>query len=136
MTMTMIKSRVSLSLCAALLLVAAAGCNKTDTAPAPGTTGTTGTTVRVTDGVARPGDRRPDKAISDSAGTFGPRDDLPRSTDGSAPSATLQVKWTFEDSQTVDESRARCAERPRADEFHISESRTAGRPGNTRWKCS
>ena len=122
--MTMIKSKRSpLSLCMALLLVAAAGCSKTDTAGTPGTTGTTGTTaVRVTE-VALGRAIGADKAISDSTLTFGPTDTIYASiaTDGSAPSATLRVKWTFEDSQTVNESTGAIAPNGRErTAFHIS----------------
>jgi hypothetical protein len=112
--------KLSLSLCLALLVVAAGCGRKTDTA---GTTGTTGTTtVKVTDvtlGRAIGGD----KAISDSTDRFRPNDTIYASvtTDGSAPSATLRAKWTFEDGQTVDESTRTIAPNNRdRTEFHIS----------------
>jgi hypothetical protein len=112
--------KLSLSLCV-LLLVVAAGCGrKTDTG---GTTGTTGTTtVKVTDvtlGRAIGGD----KAISDSTDKFRPNDTIYASvtTDGSAPSATLRARWTFEDGQAVDESSRTIAPNNRErTEFHIS----------------
>lgn len=111
---------LSRSLCVALLIVAA-GCGNrpADT----GTTGTSGTTaVKVTDislGRAIGGD----KAISDSTDKFRAADTIYASvtTDGSAPTATLRARWTFEDGQTVDESTRTIApvNRERT-EFHIS----------------
>ena len=109
--------RISLSLCLALLVVSAACGRKADT----GTT-TTSTGVRVTDvslGRAIGGD----KAITDKTDTFKPNDTIYASvaTDGSAPSATVRAKWTFEDGQVVNDStqnlRPSKAERT---EFHIS----------------
>jgi len=42
-------------------------------------------------------------------------------TDGSAPSATLRARWTFEDGQTVDESSRTIAPNNRErTEFHVS----------------
>ena len=112
-----------LSLCVVLLLVAAGCSRKTDTGGTAGTTGTTGsTTVKVTDvtlGRAIGGD----KAISDRTDSFRPNDTIYASvmTDGSAPSATLRAKWTFEDGQTVDESsRAIAPNNRERTEFHIS----------------
>ena len=115
----------SLSLCVVVvMLLVAAGCSrKTDTGGTAGTTGTTGTTaVKVADvtlGRAIGGD----KAISDSTDKFHPNDTIYASvmTDGSAPSATLRAKWTFEDGQTVDESsRAIAPNNRERTEFHIS----------------
>jgi hypothetical protein len=112
--------KLSLSLCVVLLVVAAGCGRKTDTG---GTTGTTGTTtVKVTDvtlGRAIGGD----KAISDSTDKFHPNDTIYASvtTDGSAPSATLRARWTFEDGQAVDESSRTIAPNNRErTEFHIS----------------
>jgi hypothetical protein len=115
----------SLSLCVVvIMLLVAAGCSrKTDTGGTAGTTGTTGTTaVKVADvtlGRAISGD----KAISDSTDKFRPNDTIYASvtTDGSAPSATLRARWTFEDGQTVDESsRAIAPNNRERTEFHIS----------------
>jgi len=115
--------KLSLSLCVVLLVVAAGCARKTDTGGTAGTTGTTGTaTVKVTDvtlGRAIGGD----KAISDSTDKFHPNDTIYASvtTDGSASSATLRARWTFEDGQTVDETTRTIAPSNRErTEFHIS----------------
>lgn len=110
--------RISAGLCVALLVVASAGCGrKNDT----GTTTTT-TGVRVTEvsvGRAIGGD----KAITDVTDTFKPNDTIYASvaTDGSAPSATVRAKWTFEDGQVVnDSSKTIAPNKPERTEFHIS----------------
>lgn len=64
-----------------------------------------------------------DKAITDRAETFRPNDTIYASiaTEGSAPSATLRARWTFEDGQVVDESTRTIAPNNRErTEFHIS----------------
>jgi hypothetical protein len=112
-------TKSSLTLCALLLLaIGAAACGK----PA-GTTTTAGTTpVKVSDvslGRAIGGD----KSISDSTDNFKPNDTIYASvlTEGTASTATLRVKWTFEDGQTVDESTRTIAPSGRErTEFHIS----------------
>ena len=113
--------KVSLSLCVALLLVAAGCGNKP--AETGGTTGTTGTTtVKVTD-VSLGRAISADKSISDSTDKFRANDTIYASvtTDGSAPSATLRARWTFEDGQTVDETTRTIAPSNRErTEFHIS----------------
>lgn len=109
--------RISLSLCLALLVVSAACGGKTDTV---GTTTTTA--VRVTDvslGRAIGGD----KAITDATDSFKPNDTIYASvaTDGSAQSATVRAKWTFEDGQVVNDStRTIAPNKPERTEFHIS----------------
>ena len=110
--------RISVGLCVAVLVVASAGCGrKADT----GTTTTT-TGVRVTDvsvGRAIGGD----KAITDVTDTFKPNDTIYASvaTDGSAQSATVRAKWTFEDGQVVNDStRTIAPNKPERTEFHIS----------------
>lgn len=116
--MTKQTQKTSLLLCLALL-VAAAGCGKTDTG---GGVGTSGTAVRVTDvslGRAIGGD----KAITDGTDKFRPNDTIYASvaTDGTASSATVRAKWTFEDGQTVDESTRTIAPGGRErTEFHIA----------------
>ena len=113
-------NKFSLSLCLALLVAVAAGCSRTtDTG---GTVGTSGTAVRVTDvslGRAIGGD----KAVTDSTDKFGPNDTIYASvaTDGTAPSASVRAKWTFEDGQTVDETTRTIAPAGRdRTEFHIA----------------
>lgn len=115
--------KLSLSLCVVLLVVAAGCGRKTDTGATTGTTGTTGTTtVKVTD-VTLGRAIGVDKAISDRTDKFRPNDTIYASvtTDGSAPSATLRARWTFEDGQTVDESSRTIAPNNRErTEFHMS----------------
>jgi hypothetical protein len=112
---------ITLPLCLALLVIAA-GC-RGKTADSGGTVGTTGTSaVRVTDvslGRAIGGD----KAVTDSTDKFRPSDTIYASvaTDGTAQSATLRAKWTFEDGQTVnDTSRTIAPSGRERTEFHIA----------------
>jgi hypothetical protein len=107
--------QIHLSLSLALLVAAAACGSK-----GADTSGTA--SVRVTDvtlGRAIGGD----KAVTDRTETFKPNDTIYASvaTDGSAPSATLRAKWTFEDGQLVDEStRTIAPNNKELTEFHIS----------------
>jgi hypothetical protein len=92
--------KIQLPLCLALL-VAAAAChgNAANNTAAPG------------------------KAITDRTDTFKPNDTIYASvaTDGSAPSATIRAKWSFETGQLVDESTRTIAPNNRErTEFHIS----------------
>ena len=109
--------RISAALCLALLVVAAGCGRKADTGGVATTTG-----VRVTDvtlGRAIGGD----KSISDATETFKPNDTIYASvaTDGTAQSATLRAKWTFEDGQVVNDSTRSIAPNNRErTEFHIS----------------
>lgn len=106
----------SLSLCLVLLVltVACRGNKPNDTTAATG--------VRVTDvtlGRGIGGDKR----VTDRTDTFKPNDTIYASvaTDGSAQSATLRARWTFEDGQVVDEStRPISANNRERMEFHIS----------------
>ena len=107
---------IQLSLCLALI-VAAAACHGNAGNTTAGTA-----PVRVTDvtlGRAIGGD----KAITDRTETFKPNDTIYASvaTDGSAPSATLRAKWSFETGQLVDEStRTIAPNNKERTEFHIS----------------
>ena len=109
--------QMHLSLCLALLAVIAAcrgGANTT-------TTGTAAA-VRVTD-ITLGRSVGGDKAVTDRTDSFKPNDTIYASvaTDGSAQSATLRAKWSFEDGQLVDESTQTIAPNTRArTEFHIS----------------
>ena len=113
-----ISTIISTTACLALLVASAACGRKADTA---GTT-TTNTGVRVTDvslGRAIGGDR----AITDKTDTFKPNDTIYASvaTDGSALSATVRAKWTFEDGQVVNDStRTLTPSKPERTEFQIS----------------
>src|SRR5688572_6006129 len=109
---------ISVSVCLALVMMSAA-CNRGGT----DSTGTgINTALRVTDvslGRAIGGD----KAITDRTETFRPNDTIYASvaTDGTASSATLRARWTFEDGQVVDESTRKIASNNRErTEFHIS----------------
>ncbi len=110
--------RIPLSVCLALLMMSAA-CNR---GGADNTGTASNTALRVTDvtlGRAVGGD----KAITDRTETFRPNDTIYASvaTEGSASSATLRARWTFEDGQVVDEStRAIASNNRERTEFHIS----------------
>ncbi len=110
--------RIPLSVCLALLMMSAA-CNR---GGADNTGTASNTALRVTDvtlGRAVGGD----KAITDRTETFQPNDTIYASvaTEGSASSATLRARWTFEDGQVVDESTRTIASNNRErTEFHIS----------------
>ena len=108
--------KIQLSLCLALL-VAAVACRGN---AANNTAATAG--VRVTD-VTLGRSVGGDKAVTDSTDTFKPNDTIYASiaTEGSAQSATLRAKWSFEDGQLVDESTRTIAPNNRErTEFHIS----------------
>jgi hypothetical protein len=90
----------------------------------PGTTGTTGTSagLRVSH-VDLGRSVSADKTIASNTDSFKPSDTIYASiaTEGSAPTATLKARWTFQDGQVVDESTQTIA--PTGDartEFHIS----------------
>jgi hypothetical protein len=107
--------KIQLSLCLAVLLAAVA-CRGN----APNTTA--GIAVRVTD-VTLGRSVGGDKAITDSTDTFRPNDTIYASvaTEGSAQSATLRARWSFEDGQLVDEStRTIAPNNKERTEFHIS----------------
>ena len=65
-----------------------------------------------------------DKTIGDKTDSFRPADTFYVSiqTEGSSPSATLTVRWTYQDGQMVDESRQTIAPSGGAavTEFHVS----------------
>ena len=113
--MTRQSGRTQLSAIVALFLVTAA-CGGSREAGAPATA------VRVTDvGLGR--SVGGDKAITDRTDTFRPNDTIYASvaTEGSASSATLRARWTFEDGQVVDESTRTIVPNNRErTEFHIS----------------
>ena len=110
------KETLLLSLCLALLVAITAcrgGANNT-----PGTTAA----VRVTD-VTLGRSVGGDKAVTDRTESFKPNDTIYASvvTEGSAQSATLRAKWSFEDGQLVDETTQTIAPNSQArTEFHIS----------------
>jgi hypothetical protein len=108
--------KIQLSVCLALL-VAAAACHGNAANNTPATSG-----VRVTD-VTLGRSVGGDKAITDRTDTFKPNDTIYASvaTEGSAPSATLRAKWSFETGQLVDEStRTIAPNNKERTEFHIS----------------
>jgi hypothetical protein len=90
----------------------------------PGTTGTTGTGVGVRVSQIDMGrSLNADKKINDNTESFKPNDTIYASiaTAGSAATATLKARWTYQDGQVVNESTQAIA--PAGDartEFHIS----------------
>ncbi len=90
----------------------------------PGTTGTTGTGVGVRVSQIDMGrSLSADKKITDNTESFKPNDTIYASiaTAGSATTATLKARWTYQDGQVVNESTQAIA--PAGDartEFHIS----------------
>jgi hypothetical protein len=106
-------------------LVVAAGllaaCSRPAASPPPATPAATAT-VRVTDvdlGVGL----GPDKRVTDKTDSFSPSETIYLSvrTEGTAPSATLKARWTFEDGQVVQETSQTIAPTgPAFTEFHVS----------------
>ena len=97
-----------------------AACSKSG--ETPGTTGTTGNGVRVSQ-VTIGRSLNASKAISDATDSFKPNDTIYASvaTEGSAARAALKARWTFGDGQVVDESTQTIAPSgPATTEFHIS----------------
>jgi len=90
----------------------------------PGATGTTGTGVGVRVSQINLGrSLNADKTINDNTDSFKPNDTIYASigTGGSAATATLKARWTYQDGQVVNESTQTIA--PTGDartEFHIS----------------
>ena len=108
--------RIQLSLCA-LVLVVAAACKGNGASTPAGTAG-----VKVTD-VTLGRSLGGDKAITDRTESFKPNDTIYASvaTSGASPSATLRAKWSFEDGQLVDEStRTIAPNKNERTEFHIA----------------
>ena len=105
-----------------LAAVLTAACQKRS--DSPGTSGTTGTGsgVRVTQ-VSIGRSLNASKTINDSTDSFTPNDTVYASvaTEGSAASAALKARWTYQDGQVVNESTQTIAPTgPAVTEFHVS----------------
>jgi hypothetical protein len=103
-----------------LAAVLSAACTKRS--ENPGTTGTTGVGVRVSQ-IDMGRSLNADKTISDNSNSFKANDTIYASiaTVGTAPTAALKARWTYQDGQVVNESTQTIA--PTGDartEFHIS----------------
>jgi hypothetical protein len=107
------------SILALTLAVVSAACTEN-----PGATGTTGTGVGVRVSQIDMGrSLNADKTINDNTDTFKPNDAIYASivTEGSAPTATLKARWTYQDGQVVNESTQTITPTGNArTEFHIS----------------
>jgi hypothetical protein len=108
----------------ALTLAAGLSTACTRSSDNPGATGTTGTGVGVRVSQINMGrSLNADKTINDNTDSFKPNDTIYASiaTGGTAATATLKARWTYQDGQTVNESTQTIA--PTGDartEFHIS----------------
>ena len=116
----------SLGLCFTFLLYAA--CKKSEpppqqaatpppTASAPAAPALTVTAIELGNQISA------DKRVTQQVTAFAPTDTIYVSvlTNGSAPSATLTAKWTYQDGQVVNESTQTIAPTgPAATEFHIA----------------
>ena len=103
-----------------LAAVLSAACSKSS--DTPGTTGTTGNGVRVSQ-VTIGRSLNASKAIGDATDSFKPNDTVYASvaTEGTAPTAALKARWTYQDGQVVNESTQTIAPTgPATTEFHIS----------------
>jgi hypothetical protein len=91
---------------------------------ATGTTGTSGTSVGVRVSQIDMGrSLNADKTINDKTDSFKPNDAIYASivTEGTAATATLKARWTYQDGQVVNESTQTIAPTGNArTEFHIS----------------
>ncbi len=108
---------ISLSL---FVVLALAGCNRqsSDTTQAP-----EAVPVKVTD-VTLGRSLTPEKTIGDKTDSFSPSDTIyvTVKTVGSASSAELQARWSFEDGQIIDDSRQTVTPTTNGvmSEFHVS----------------
>ena len=86
-----------------LAAVLSAACTKSS--ENPGTTGTTGVDVRVSH-IDMGRSLNADKTISDNSNSFKANDTIYASvaTVGTAPTAALKARWTYQDGQVVNES--------------------------------
>ena len=112
-------SRISMGLLLAMMLSAA--CSRPSASPAPGAPPAT-EGVRVTD-VDLGRSLGADKRVADKTDSFKPNETVYVSvtTEGSASSATLKARWTFEGDQLVQESSQTIAPTGTAvTEFHIA----------------
>jgi hypothetical protein len=107
---------------ATMSLVAGTTSCKKEAAPASSGTATATAEVKISD--VELGRRLgANSRIADATDQFAPRDTIyvVAVTEGSAPSATLTARWTFEDGQVVKEdSRSIAPSGTEATEFHIS----------------
>jgi len=108
----------------ALTLAAVLSAACTRSSENPGTTGTTGTGVGVRVSQVDMGrSLNADKTINDNTDSFKPNDTIYASiaTEGTAPTATLKARWTYQEGQVVNESTQTIAPTGNArTEFHIS----------------
>jgi hypothetical protein len=108
----------------ALTLAAGLSAACTKSSDNPGATGTAGTGVGVRVSQVNIGrSLNADKTINDNTDSFKPNDTIYASigTGGTAATATLKARWTYQDGQVVNESTQSIA--PTGDartEFHIS----------------
>ena len=104
------------------LTILSAACSRGSTNP--DTTGTTGTGVGVRVSQIDMGrSLNADKTINDNTDSFKPNDAIYASivTEGSAATATLKARWTYQDGQVVNESTQTITPTGNArTEFHIS----------------
>jgi hypothetical protein len=107
-----------------VLLLAALGgaCSRPGASPAPAPPAAAETAVRVTD-VDLGRSLGADKRVTDKTDSFKPNETVYVSvtTEGSAPTATLKARWTYEGGQLVQESSQTIAPTGAAvTEFHVA----------------
>ena len=115
-----------LAACSLLLIAVLVGCAKkteeTSSTSHSERTQTTTTDVSVTE-VNLGRTVGSDKRVTDAVTTFNPNDVIYASivTSGSSPNTTLQVRWTYQDGQVIEESQQTIAATDETvTEFHIS----------------
>lgn len=107
---------------ASLTLVVASACSRGSDTRVDSAAGTVANNVAVTE-IDLGRSIGSDKRVTQAGDEFRPNDTIYAvvSTDGSAPSATLQARWTFEQGQVVEESSETISPTgPAVTEFHIS----------------
>jgi len=107
---------------AVLLLCGVAACGKSEPEPAPAPAPAAPQGVRVTE-VEIGSAIGPDKRVTAPTRSFAPTDTFYVSvaTEGTAASADLRARWTYEDGQVLDDSTQSIAPTgPAVTEFHLS----------------